>query len=411
MKKSLLCFILAFAFAFGCLFVPQSVSATQTDDFSQYSTYNWLEKFVTANPSRTTGTAGEQQTANWLADEISAMGFDLSKQTFAVPVSGVAGASGNADTCNVIAKKVYDQQAKTVVIGAHYDNATNLYNGAVVSGGEGAMDNGSGVAVVLAVMQKIYQQNPVLPFNLEFVFFGAEELGMLGSNHYVSKLSQQQKDNILLMINADVVASGDKLYVWGEDKNNPQSDYFADISGGKIVKTPANTKVMGINSGYRPYYSVCQMSDHMEFLSAGIPVAAFFSGNFDADSFSFVENAGKNDVSHTPNDTINYLKQNFGTGFAVNMQTVADVIYDGVIQNADEFATAVADARNYIVDDFWLSLGNASLIALVFMACAGIFAYNYYKKLQKRAILGTAEVKTNSVFEKPDEDDIFTFRS
>jgi len=45
------------------------------------------------------------------------------------------------------------------------------------------------------------------------------------------------------------------------------------------------------------------------------------------------------------------------------------------------------------------------------MAGAGIFAYNYYKKLQKRAILGNAEVKTSTVFEKPDDDDIFTFRS
>ena len=71
----------------------------------------------------------------------------------------------------------------------------------------------------------------------------------------------------------------------------------------------------------------------------------------------------------------------------------------------------VENARNYIIDDFWLSLENSLFVLLVLMVCAGLFAYSYYKKLQKKAIIGSAEVKTNSVFEKPDDDDIFTFRS
>ena len=410
MKKSILCFILAIAMVFGCLAMPNNVSANE--DYNSYSTYLWLEKFVTANPSRTTGTDGEVKASFWLQTELSKMGYQVERQTFVVQTEGVAGVTEtSAQTSNIIATKKSVQNGKKVVIGAHYDNATNLYKSGFVTGGDGAMDNGRGVAVLLDLAQKLSQSNVALPFDLEFVFFGAEELGMLGSNHYVSKLSQQQKDDILLMINVDVVASGDNLYVWGEDKKTPQANYFADVSQGKIVRTPANTKVNGVNSGYRPYYSVCQMSDHMEFLSQGIPVAAFFSGNFNSGTFSFVENKGKTDVSHTKNDTINYLKSNFGIRFAQNMQTVSDTIYHGVFANADDFATQVENARDYIVDDFWLSLGNASLILLVLIVCAGLFAYNYYKKLQKRAILGTAEVKTNTVFEKPDDDDIFTFRS
>ncbi len=410
MKKFVLCFILALTFVFGAI-CPQTASATQSINYNDYATYNWLEKFVTANPSRTTGTVGEQTAALWLENELSQMGYETQVQTFEAPVGSVAGVTNKvANSKNVIARYGYDNSKQTVIIGAHYDNATNLFNSGFVSGGEGAMDNGSGVAVVLTVAQKLAMQMSVLPFNVEFVFFGAEEMGMVGSNYYVTNLSQQQRDNILLMINADVVASGDNLYVWGEDRKTPQANYFADISNGKIQKTPANTKAMGVNSGYRPYYSVCQMSDHMEFLHAGIPVAAFFSGNFSAGA-SFVENKGKDDISHTKNDTINYMKNNFGISFVNNMEAVANVIYEGVVKNADTFVAQVKDARNYIVSDFWLNMGNALLILLVLMACAGLFAYNYYKKLQKRAILGTAEVKTNTVFEKPDDDDIFTFRS
>ncbi|MBR5145784.1 MAG: Zn-dependent exopeptidase M28 [Clostridia bacterium] len=410
MKKLVLCFILALTFVFGAV-CPQTASATQSANYNDYATYNWLEKFVTTNPSRTTGTVGEETAALWLEQELQKMGFATETQTFEAPVGSVAGVTNKvANSKNVIAKLGYDNNKQTVIIGAHYDNATNLFNGGFVSGGEGAMDNGSGVAVVLTVAQKVAMQRPVLPFNVEFVFFGAEEMGMVGSNYYVSKLSQQQRDNVLLMINADVVASGDNLYVWGEDKKTPQANYFADISNGKIKKTPANTKAMGVNSGYRPYYSVCQMSDHMEFLHAGIPVAAFFSGNFSAGT-SFVENKGKDDISHTKNDTINYMKNNFGISFVNNMEAVANVIFDGVVKNADTFVNEVKDARKYIVNDFWLKMSNALLILLVLMAIAGIFAYNYYKKLQKRAILGSAEMKTSTVFEKPDEDDIFTFRS
>lgn len=410
MKKLVLCFILALTFVFGAV-CPQTATAAESINYNDYATYNWLEKFVTANPSRTTGTQGEATAAVWLEQQLQQMGYTTETQTFEAPVGSVAGVSNSvANSKNVIAKPGYDNGKQTVIIGAHYDNASDLFNGGLVSGGEGAMDNGSGVAVVLSVAEKLSKQRAVLPFNVEFVFFGAEEMGMIGSNYYVSKLSQQQRDNILLMINADVVASGDNLYVWGEDKKTPQANYFVEMSGGKINKTPANTKAIGVHSGYRPYYSVCQMSDHMEFLYAGIPVAAFFSGNFSS-GFSFVENKGKEDISHTKNDTINYMKNNFGISFVNNMETVSNAIYNGVIQNADSFVAEVKDARKYIINDFWLDMSNALLILLVLMAGVGIFAYNYYKKLQKRAILGNADVKTSTVFEKPDDDDIFTFRS
>ena len=410
MKKSFLCFILAIAMVFGCLAMPNNVSANE--DYNSYSTYVWLEKFVTANPSRTTGTNGEVKASFWLQNELSKMGYQVERQTFMAKAENVAGVTTNlVESNNIIVTKKSVQSGKKVVIGAHYDNATSLYKAGFVTGGDGAMDNGSGVAVLLDLAQKLSQSNVALPFDLEFVFFGAEEVGMLGSNHYVSKLSQQQKDDILLMINVDVVASGDNLYVWGEDKKTPQANYFADQSNGKISKTPANTKAMGVHSGYRPYYTVCQASDHMEFLSQGIPVAAFFSGNFKSGTFEFVENKGKADVSHTQNDTINYLKNNFGIKFAQNMQTVSDTIFSGVMLNANTFVDEVKDARNYIVADFWLNINYALGILALLIVLAGVFAYRYHKKLQKRAILGSVEIKTNTVFEKPDEDDIFTFRS
>ena len=42
---------------------------------------------------------------------------------------------------------------------------------------------------------------------LRFVTFGAEEVGLLGSEHYVSELSEDEKNRIVGMFNLDMVGS------------------------------------------------------------------------------------------------------------------------------------------------------------------------------------------------------------
>ena len=73
MKKLVLCFILALTFVFGAL-CPQTANAAENVNYNDYATYNWLEKFVTANPSRTTGTQGEATAAVWIEQQLQQMG-------------------------------------------------------------------------------------------------------------------------------------------------------------------------------------------------------------------------------------------------------------------------------------------------------------------------------------------------
>jgi len=415
MKKFLLCFMLSISVLFASL-CSNVAYAVQETDYSSYQTYVWLERFLNENdPVRTTGTEGEAMAADWLENEMQSMGYEVSVQEFDASLEGVSGVKEEfAKSKNIIAqKKSASNTQDTVVICAHYDNAAKMFNSvSMESGGEGALDNGSGVAVVLTVAQRLSAFEGDLPYNVTFVFFGAEEVGsgMMGSEYYVSNLTQQQKDSILLVINVDTIASGDNLYVWGEDIATPQADYFADISDGKIICPSVASVSMGFSVGYRPYYNICHMSDHMSFLTEKIPVAFFFSGNL-SDGFSYVENAGKVDIQHTKNDTLEYLKQKHGIEFVNNMECVANAIYNGVVEDAEGFATAVENARDFIVSDFWLDMSNAYLIFVVLLGAFAVFAYNYHKKLKKRAVLGTAEVKNTTVFERPDEEDIFTFRS
>ena len=92
-----------------------------------------------------------------------------------------------------------------VVVGAHYDT--------VPEGSVGANDNASGTAVILALAEALSRQS--LPFTVRFVSFGAEEVGLLGSRHYVASLSDAELGRVKAMLNFDVVGSGEYTAVSG----------------------------------------------------------------------------------------------------------------------------------------------------------------------------------------------------
>ena len=77
------------------------------------------------------------------------------------------------------------------------------------AGTPGAQDNASGVAVLLELARHLSRLD--LPFRLRFVFFGAEELGLLGSRAY---LEQHHEDlqRCRLLFNLDSVG-GKEIYI------------------------------------------------------------------------------------------------------------------------------------------------------------------------------------------------------
>ena len=88
---------------------------------------------------------------------------------------------------------------EAIVVGAHYDSV--LY--------PGASDNASGVALLLESAQRMLNIDNY--HTIVYVFFGGEEVGLVGSTYYVSSLSEQDHDNILFMVNADVLIEGPYL--------------------------------------------------------------------------------------------------------------------------------------------------------------------------------------------------------
>jgi hypothetical protein len=96
---------------------------------------------------------------------------------------------------------------KRIVVGAHYDAFTNS---------PGANDNGSGVAVVLALIQHL--QNLEWNYSIDFCFFDQEEAKSMGSLYYINQFVIPKKH--LAMINLDIEGTGDEVFVGPVGSNN-----------------------------------------------------------------------------------------------------------------------------------------------------------------------------------------------
>ena len=101
-----------------------------------------------------------------------------------------------ATTYNVLAESRTGNPDNVVMAGAHLDS---------VIAGPGINDNGSGSAAILEVALELAKTKPTN--QLRFAWWGAEELGLLGSEHYVDSLSQAERDRIALYLNFDMVGS------------------------------------------------------------------------------------------------------------------------------------------------------------------------------------------------------------
>ena len=99
---------------------------------------------------------------------------------------------------NIIAEKVgTDSSAGVVVVGAHYDTLRSA---------QGASDNGTGVASLLVMAEEI--SGLQLAHTVRFIFFGAEEWGLHGSDFYVEEYSAYEEGAIIAMINLTSLGSG-----------------------------------------------------------------------------------------------------------------------------------------------------------------------------------------------------------
>ena len=206
---------------------------------------------------------------------------------------------------------------KKVIIGCSYDSiAFNDKLEAVEN--EGINGSAGSVAVLLALSKYIPKFAP--EFNIDFVFFGAGESNNAGSVYYTNGISKEDSENILLMLNIDKVAVGKNLYFYSDEKSNAFSKFASSVSkqnelAVNNVDTVHLNKILletpneiGLN-----YTHIAQSSNNINFMKLGILSLNLFAGEYDDGVvIGRSEYAGKNAITYTENDTLEYINKNLG---------------------------------------------------------------------------------------------------
>jgi hypothetical protein len=100
---------------------------------------------------------------------------------------------------------------EVIIMGAHLDGQG--YLGLLFPG---ALDNASGVANVMAAARALSKLNGQLNRSVVFILFGAEETGLVGSEHYCLNPLVPVEQTVVFM-NLDMVGNGSGLAVWGAE--------------------------------------------------------------------------------------------------------------------------------------------------------------------------------------------------
>ena len=191
-----------------------------------------------------------------------ALAADAEKGRAVVSLEVRASTSG-ATTPNVIADTRRARGGKVVMAGGHLDS---------VKAGPGVNDNGSGTAALLEIALELSKLEP-RP-NVRFAFWGAEELGLVGSRYYVRNLSRAESKRIALYLNFDMIGSPNGvrfIYAGGGNRrtraarvSEAAERVFARYF--KRERLPAETM---------PFAG---SSDNASFEARGIPTGGLFTG-------------------------------------------------------------------------------------------------------------------------------------
>lgn len=206
-----------------------------------------LQSIASANGgNRAHGRAGYKASLDYVKAKLDAAGFTTSIQQFT---------SSGATGYNLIADWPGGDANQVLMAGAHLDS---------VSSGAGINDNGSGSAGILETALAVSRAQLQPTKHLRFGWWGAEELGLVGSKYYVSQLSSTERSKIAGYMNFDMIGSPNPGYfVYDDDPAIEKT--FKDFYAGLGVPTEIETEGDG-------------RSDHASFKNVGIPVGGLFTG-------------------------------------------------------------------------------------------------------------------------------------
>ncbi|XWN36520.1 MAG: M28 family peptidase [Balneola sp.] len=317
------------------------IACTQSNqsNFSENITPADIEKHITFLASdslkgREAGTANEAIAANYIADHFRDFGLEPAGdnetyfQEFTINTAVLRNphAGEDAEGEKLLSKNVAGLLQGTgnsdelIIIGAHYDHLGygefgSLYRGEQQRIHNGADDNASGTAGVLELAQ--YFSKNRIDKDILFLAFSGEEMGLLGSAHYVDKPTVDL-ENALAMINMDMIGRmvDNKLMIFG----------IGTAENWTAILDSANTGNLDLNL----VKDGTGASDHTSFYYKDIPVLHYFTDTH-ADY-------------HRPSDDTEYINMN-GTALALHHLVRVMVQLDELQKDDLTFVEAPGEQR------------------------------------------------------------------
>lgn len=237
-------------------------------------------------------STGKNLAGGYLAGILTDYGYAVELDTFTF----------NSRICrNVVATKLGTTlPQQIVVVGGHYDSIS----GTPETLAPGAEDNASGSSLVMEIARVSADRQ--FDRTVQFVLFDAEEVGLVGSQHFVQEAVAEGR-NIIAAITADMVS----YY---------QSNYGVIIEGQPswewLMATMADNVAAHTEIAYRKDYT-SYGSDHVPFQQAGI--AAFLAIDWDWDKYPYY---------HRRDDNWSRIEATAGIGLQITRAaagTLADV--------------------------------------------------------------------------------------
>jgi len=235
--------------------------------------------------NRATGTIGFYASVDYVAERLADAGYDVERQAFAV---------GTQPSTNLLVERA-GATDEVIMLGGHLDSVA----------GPGINDNGSGVAALLVLAERL-AESPDPHRTIRLAFWGAEEGGPFGSHVYVDRLSPEQRGRIAAYLNLDMLGSPNFIrFVYAEPSAAPGS---AELTGAFA----AHFESQGLT--WEPI-DLAGHSDHGAFAAVGIPTGGLFSGGRElktdaqAGSFGGTGGAPADSCSDAACDTIDNVNE------------------------------------------------------------------------------------------------------
>ncbi|WP_070196557.1 M28 family metallopeptidase [Streptomyces oceani] len=242
---------------------PTSSTSAAAPDISLENVQGHLNEFQQIaeqnGGNRAHGSAGYKASLDYVKGLLDDAGFKTQVQEFT---------SGGETGYNLIADWPGGNSDDVLMAGAHLDS---------VSRGAGINDNATGSAGILEVALEVARSDHKPDKHLRFAWWGAEELGLIGSKHYVSELPEAERTKISGYYNFDMIGSPNAGYFLydGDDSDGtgagPGPDGSAEME--KVLEDyfgSIDVATRGTDFDGR--------SDYGPFIQAGIAAGGTFTG-------------------------------------------------------------------------------------------------------------------------------------